>query len=99
LESVIRKRKIESLKARLELSHNVCSSLAHELHDTTTECQRTAEQCFIKKGSKPPLCGVHSVHLTQERLRNEMIAFGYKAFTFLVCPVSGQVLNDEAASK
>jgi hypothetical protein len=54
------------------------------------------EQCFKKKGSKPPVCGVHNVPLVRKQLPDELIASGYKAFTILVCPVSGTVLNDEA---
>jgi hypothetical protein len=54
-----------------------------------------AEQCFRKKGSNPPICGAHNVRLIQKQLPDEMIAAGYKAFTFLVCPVSGDVLNEQ----
>ena len=56
-----------------------------------------AEQCFRKKGSNPPVCGVHNVPLVNKQLPAEFIASGYKGFTFFVCPVSGEVLNDEAA--
>jgi hypothetical protein len=55
-----------------------------------------AEQCFKKKDSNPPACGVHNVPLVRKHLSNEMVAAGYKGFTFLVCPTSGAVLNDEA---
>ena len=54
-------------------------------------------QCIKKKGSNPPVCGVHNVQLVRTELTVEMIAAGYKGFTFLVCPVSGTVFNDEAA--
>ena len=57
-----------------------------------------AEQCFRKKGSNPPVCGVHDAQLVREQLPDELIASGYKAFSFLVCPVSGEVLNEEAHS-
>jgi hypothetical protein len=53
------------------------------------------EQCFRKKDSNPPVCGVHNVPLVQKRLPDEMIAAGYRAFMFLVCPVSGEVLDEE----
>jgi hypothetical protein len=46
--------------------------------------------------SDPPICGVHDVRLIKKQLPDEFIASGYKGFTFLACPVSGQVLNDEA---
>ena len=55
-----------------------------------------AEPCFIKQDSGPAACGVHNVPLIRKQLPDEMIASGYKGFTFLVCPVSGQVLNDES---
>jgi len=53
-----------------------------------------AELCFIKKDSSPPVCGVHNVRLIMKQLPDELIASGYKGFTFFVCPVSGAVLND-----
>jgi len=33
-----------------------------------------------------------------EQLTDELIAAGYKGFTFLVCPLSGEVLNDEVTN-
>jgi hypothetical protein len=54
--------------------------------------------CFRKKGSDPPFCDVHNVPLERKQLSAEMIAEGYKRLTFLVCPVSGTVLDDEAAN-
>jgi hypothetical protein len=56
--------------------------------------RRMAEQCFNKKGSNPPTCGVHNVLLVHKPLPDEMIATGLKGFTFLACPVSGAVLPD-----
>jgi hypothetical protein len=53
-----------------------------------------AIHCFRKKDSNPPVCGVHNVPLVPKELPDELIAQGYKAFTFLVCPVSGEVLNN-----
>jgi hypothetical protein len=58
-----------------------------------------AEPCFIKKGSKPPVCGVHNVRLVKKQLPDEIIVSGYQGFAFLVCPVSGAVLNDETTHK
>jgi hypothetical protein len=52
------------------------------------------EQCFIKRGSSPLVCGVHNVPLQKKLLPDELIASGYKPFTFLVCPVSGEVISD-----
>lgn len=58
-----------------------------------------AEPCFIKKDSISPVCAVNNVRLIRKQLPDELIASGYKGFTFLVCPVSGAVLNDEATHK
>jgi len=52
------------------------------------------EPCFKKKDSSPPVCGVHNVPLVRKYLPAEMTGAGYKTFAFLVCPVSGAVLND-----
>jgi len=53
------------------------------------------EHCSRKKDSNPPICAVHNVPLVMKQLPDELIAAGYKGFTFLVCPVSGEVLNEE----
>jgi hypothetical protein len=52
--------------------------------------------CFRKVGSNPPICGVHNVQLVRKELPDEMVAAGYKGFTFLVSPVGGIVLNEIA---
>jgi len=57
------------------------------------------ERCFMKKDSNPPACGVHNVRLITKELPDEMIAGGYRPLTFIVCPVSGAVLNDEKKRK
>jgi hypothetical protein len=56
-----------------------------------------AEPCFIKKGSNPPVCGVHNVPVIKKLIPNELIASEYKNITFLACPVSGAAVNDPAA--
>jgi hypothetical protein len=58
-----------------------------------------AEPCFRKEDSDPPICGVHNVRLVEKQLPDEMIGSGYQGFTFLVCPVSGAVLNDDATRR
>jgi hypothetical protein len=58
-----------------------------------------AEQCFKKKGTNPPVCGVHNVRLVTKQLPGGLIAPGYEGFAFLVCPVSGVVLSDEPQSE
>lgn len=55
-----------------------------------------AKPCFRKKNSNPPVCGVHNVPLVRKRLPNEMIGAGYKGLIFFVCPVSGDVFNDDS---
>jgi hypothetical protein len=57
-----------------------------------------AERCFIKKGSDPPTCGVHNVALVHKQLPEKLVASGFKTFTYFSCPLSGEVLNDEAKS-
>ncbi len=59
---------------------------------------RTAEHCFKKIGSIPPVCGLHKVPLVQHQSSEVMATSGLRAFTFFVCPVSGAVLNDEATN-
>jgi hypothetical protein len=54
-----------------------------------------AGQCFKKKDSDPPVCAVHNVQLVSKHLPSELIAVGYTSFTFLECPVSGEVVDDE----
>jgi len=49
--------------------------------------------------SSPPVCSIHNVRVTLMQLPAELIASGYKGFAFLVRPVSGAVLNDEATHK
>jgi hypothetical protein len=58
-----------------------------------------SERCVMKKDSNPPVCGAHNMALIKKQLSNEFIATGYRGFTFLVCPVSGQVLNDEGTNR
>lgn len=58
-----------------------------------------SEKCFRKENVNPPVCGVHDVRLVTRQLPDEMIAVGYKFLTFLVCPVSGAVLNDDKKRK
>jgi len=45
------------------------------------------------------VCGVHNALLVIRQLPDESIKSGYKAFTFLVCPVDGPVLYDAAPMK
>ena len=60
-----------------------------------------AERCFIKKGSIPPVCGIHNVRLVQKPLPVELVSAGFKMGegTFIVCPVNGLAVNDEASPR
>jgi hypothetical protein len=58
----------------------------------------TTKPCFRKKGSTPPICGVHNVRLVRKEPSAGMVAAGYKGFTFLVCPVSDAVVDDETSN-
>jgi hypothetical protein len=58
-----------------------------------------SEHCFVKKNSGPLNCGLHNVPLKKMQIPDEMIAAGFKPFIFLVCPVSGEVLNDDGTHK
>jgi hypothetical protein len=49
--------------------------------------------CFRKAGSDPPVCEVHNLQLVQKELAAEMILAGYTSMNFLVCPVSGAVVD------
>jgi hypothetical protein len=42
------------------------------------------------------MCGIHNVRLEKKQLPDELIAFGLRAFMYLVCPVSGDILDDAA---
>jgi len=53
------------------------------------------DPCFIKKNSTPPVCGIHDVQLINKLLPDELIASLRKEITYLVCPVSRSVINDE----
>jgi hypothetical protein len=56
------------------------------------------ERCFKEKDSNPPICGFHGVRLIQKQSGDESSFSGFGIFTFLVCPKSGKVVSDEAAS-
>jgi hypothetical protein len=56
-----------------------------------------AEQCIMRQGSDPPVCGVHNVQLVQRRTSHGSVDAGVGDFAFLVCPTSGEILNDSPA--
>lgn len=53
------------------------------------------EPCFIKTDSVPPVCGIHDVRLIKKLIPDELIASPQKEITYLVCPVSRSVVDDE----
>jgi hypothetical protein len=53
----------------------------------------------LRKDSNHPICGIHNVPLVTKQLPPEMIGGGYKNFTYLVCPVTGTVLDDREKEK
>jgi hypothetical protein len=54
-----------------------------------------AEPCFIKKNSMPLTCGVHNVRLVERQSPDDLATSRFGSFAYLVCPKSGQVVNDE----
>ena len=56
-------------------------------------------QCFRKKDSKPPVCGVHDVPLVQRSSSDDPQTLFLGNFNFLVCPVSGRVVSDMEGPK
>jgi hypothetical protein len=56
------------------------------------------ELCFIKKNSNPPACGVHDVRLKQHQSSEDFSTLKFGDFPFLMCPVSGQVIDEPKKS-
>jgi hypothetical protein len=52
------------------------------------------EQCFNKKGSDPPICGVHNVRLVRGVISSMDSPLGGGNIPYLKCPVIGAVVND-----
>lgn len=55
-----------------------------------------ADQCFVKKDSDPPVCGVHNVRLVEHQTLREGIVRGVGNFTFLDCSRSDQAVDESA---
>jgi hypothetical protein len=60
---------------------------------TYRDGEEMVEQCFIKKGSKPPVCVVHEVALIRNKVPIDSLAPQLGRVTCLLCPVSGMVLQ------
>ena len=72
-----------------------CSSSHHGTCELG--CCENAYSMHHEEGFKPACLRRSQRAAGTEGTPAEMIAAGYRGFTFLVCPVSGTVLNDEAA--
>jgi hypothetical protein len=59
-----------------------------------SEANRMAEQCFKKKGSLPPVCGMHNVPLVQSQVPIDRDSPELGQITCLRCPVSRAVALD-----
>ena len=57
------------------------------------------EQCYRMPGSNPPVCGIHNVPLVQKKLPVEMAVSGHQHFVYLMCPTSGFVIRERAATQ
>jgi len=53
------------------------------------------ERCFIRKGSYPPLCGVHNVALLRDEVPIDAEAPHLGRIQCFLCPVTRMVLRDE----
>lgn len=53
-----------------------------------------AEQCFRRKGSIPPVCGVHNVPLVESNVPIDRNSPGLGQITCLRCPISQSVALD-----
>jgi hypothetical protein len=51
-------------------------------------------QCFRRKDSEPPACGVHDLPLMKRQSSDDPEASFFGEFEYLVCPVSGYVVSD-----
>jgi len=58
-----------------------------------------ARPCFKKKGSDPPVCGVHNVPLILRQSLEDSVLSKLGDFAFFVCPVSGYVVRDSPPQK
>jgi hypothetical protein len=53
-------------------------------------------QCFRKKDSSPPICGVHGVALVLHRSSDDLKVSFFGDFRYFQCPVSNKVVADES---
>jgi hypothetical protein len=58
-----------------------------------------AEQCFMKEGSHPPVCGLHNVELVLAETPIDQLAPHLGRITVFMCPVSGLVVVDAQGRK
>jgi hypothetical protein len=55
--------------------------------------------CYRMQNSNPPHCGVHNVPLVQHWSSEDSRTAFFGIFTFYVCPVSQEVVQDPATGK
>jgi hypothetical protein len=63
---------------------------------------RPPSSCYLSKDSAVPTCGFHRVALVRDRLpKDEMhlSGIGHEGFSYFVCPVSQEVIDDESHFK
>jgi hypothetical protein len=54
-------------------------------------------RCFKKKGSNPPMCGIHNMPLVEATLPIDANSPHLGHVTCYVCPVSNRVADEAAA--
>jgi hypothetical protein len=54
------------------------------------------QMCFEESGSDPPVCGLHNVRLAKRHTSNEQTGPEIGSFSFLACPMSGQVVKGKS---
>ena len=52
------------------------------------------EQCFNRKDSNPPICGVHKVAVVQRQVSIDPFSPGLGRVTCSMCPVSRSVVRE-----
>jgi hypothetical protein len=56
-------------------------------------------QCILKEDSAPPVCAIHNAPLEEHSTAEISATSRYGEFTFLTCPISGQVIDAQQDRK
>jgi hypothetical protein len=51
------------------------------------------DRCFLRDGSDPPVCAIHNARLQLHSTSEDLDISKLGEFTFLTCPISGQVID------